>query len=144
LSDGFEQWQYKGFRFDVVPRTLSPAERSGGIQWEGVAVMHASRFRSRTPKPKLAAVSDRVEPKEWAGWKKWAGGFVPSNAFLLGMRPGIGDPPNVIWLKKEGGKWWFWSSWPGASGYSDNLRDLDRIMGYKPSCAELADKPAAN
>lgn len=137
LSDRFEQWQYKDFRFDIVPQP--PAKRSSGAQWEGVVVMNAAAFRSRTAKPNAAR--NGANPEAWDAWKKWGDGFVPSNAFLLGMRPGIGDPPNVIWMKKEGGKWWF--GW-GGRGYVDSLSDFDEIIRRKPSCRELSDDRSTN
>jgi hypothetical protein len=130
-----EMWQYNDVRFELVSR--APAKRASGTQWEGVAVMNASAFRSRTAKGQ----PDSYDLKTWDGWKPWSDAFVPSHAFLMEMVPNTGDPPNVIWMRKAGGKWSFWTAGSRATGYSDNMSALDEIARRKPSCTELRDQP---
>jgi hypothetical protein len=139
LSDHFEQWQYKGVRFYVVPRSFSSRQETNGVQWEGVAVMSAMSFRSRTAKPGTGAAKD-ADPKAWGAWRPWGDGFVPSNAFLRDMPQGIGDPPNVIQLRKEKGKWLF-RPHESRTSSNDVIGDLDEIARRKPFCADLGNQP---
>jgi hypothetical protein len=105
--------------------------------------MSASAFRSRIAKPGTGKNGNAAQPQAWDAWKEWGNGLVPSHAFARDMEPGIGVPPNVIWMKKEKGKWSFSSAWSIARDYRDGVSGFNEIARRKPSCADAVDKTAA-
>jgi hypothetical protein len=146
--DGIVQW--RGVSFHVFPRTLSPAEKLSGSEWQGWAIMTATLFR-RFRQPRFSEGNETEKPYNtghiWFDWEDgksaaWAKelaqhGGTP-NTFLDLGRHLNGSGMFVVVIEKSSGRpvQFYWAN-PGEIGVEYKGHGNADNLPKKLSCAAI-------